>query len=103
MEVSREVTEALNDRLAYDKPSEIIKISARNGWEERGVGNYGFLNCRHLDLDTLIKALYVGYEIGKTPEERIFEYYQDAQWVQMKDAIIFVLETLDVQIKGVNE
>jgi len=50
-----------------------------------------------------INAFLNGYEVEKTPEERIFDYYQVAQWVQMKDAIIFVLEALDIKIKGINE
>ena len=34
-----------------------------------------------MDLDTLIKALYIGYEVEQTPEEKVLEYYnkQDHQ------------------------
>lgn len=41
VKVSKEVAEALDDRLLYDKPADIVATSARNGWEERGNKNKG--------------------------------------------------------------
>ena len=51
----------------------------------------------------LARILVLGYEIEQSPEELIYEYYQASTWVQEKDAVLFVLETLDIKIKGVND
>lgn len=98
--VSREVEQALNHVKERFSNDIIIDSHVRmpNGWNTES--NAYALNG--LDLDTLIRALYIGYEVELTPEERILEYYQATQWVQEKDAITFVLETLNIKIKGVN-
>lgn len=62
-----------------------------------------------LDLDTVIRALYIGYERKLTKEELVKEYYRD-QFVntpinkqdKATSAIIKTLNFLGVQIEGVN-
>lgn len=114
--VSREVAEALNDRLAYDKPADIVATSAKNGWEERGSNNVGCLNKQYLDLDTLIRAVYFGYEIEETPAEKVAEYYRQQlgrsrgillglEFAQCKariEAVEFVAKAYGLKIEGVN-
>jgi hypothetical protein len=34
-----------------------------------------FKGINGMDLDTLIRALYVGYEVVKSPEEKVLHYY----------------------------
>jgi len=76
VKVSKEVAEALNDRLTYNTPADIVATSARNGWEERGIKNNGCLNKRYLDLDTLIKAVYFGYEVEETELEKVYTHFK---------------------------
>lgn len=109
VKVSKEVAETLDDILAYYKPVDIVATSARNGWEERGAKNFGFLNARHLDLDTLIKAVYFGYEIEQTPADKVAEYYlmsvgqaNSAYRKGIKDDIEFVTKAYGLKIEGVN-
>lgn len=62
-----------------------------------------------LDLDTIIRALYVGYEVESGPEEKVLEYYQSlytgrefsAEWHKAV-AITKTLDLLNVQIQGIN-
>lgn len=116
VKVSKEVAEALNEVLAYVEPADIVATSARNGWEERGNRNNGCLNKRHLNLDTLIKAAYFGYETEETPEEKVAYYYRQqlgrsrgifpglefAQCRARMEAIEFVTKAYGLKIEGVN-
>lgn len=76
VKVTKEVAEALENRLVYDNPADIVATSARNGWEERGIKNNGCLNKRYLDLDTLIRAVYFGYEVEKTEKEKVIDHFK---------------------------
>lgn len=116
VKVTKEVADALCDRLKWITPWEIVGTSARNGWDERGRNNCGCLNARNLHLDTLIKALYVGYEIEETAEEIIkrkveklrktrAEYQAlDVQLITdgQMEGIKFTLDALGIEIEGVN-
>jgi hypothetical protein len=53
-----------------------------------------------LDLDTVCRALYQGYEIEMDPEEKVLEYY--LKNYHAAPVIEEVLNILNVQIKGVN-
>jgi hypothetical protein len=58
--------------------------------------------------DTLIKALAVGYEVMRTPEEKILETYQktyknDDHGRGFADGMIYVLDVLAMKIEGVNQ
>lgn len=62
-----------------------------------------------LSLDELARALYVGYEIEKTQEERyedVREAYRNAIALENYDerhAIEFTLDLLGIKIEGVND
>lgn len=101
VKVSREVAEAIEELYVeyggkIPDRIEVITYDIIRVIEMRKV-------FRSMRLQDVIKAISEGYEIIKIPEERILEYYQAAQWEQEKNAIKFVLETLDITIKGVNE
>jgi len=110
VKVSREVAEAIEafktmqkERFNITDLDEQFNI-AINWWISEEFHEFGdFQTIHDLKFIDFCNAFYYGYEVEKTPEERIFDYYQVAQWVQMKDAIIFVLEALDIKIKGVND
>lgn len=64
-----------------------------------------------LNGDTILRALYIGYEVESTPEDKVKEYYEQQVNVLSKDqfkqdntpyAIRMVLDLLEIQIKGVN-
>ncbi|MGF9741957.1 hypothetical protein ABEX06_00510 [Bacillus safensis] len=63
-----------------------------------------------MDIATLAAALINGYEIVKSPEEELHEYYVEALHTardettghDIQDAIRYTLETLDIKIEGVN-
>lgn len=38
----------------------------------------------HTKLDTLIRALYIGYEVEETPEEKVRELYENAKIAEKK-------------------
>lgn len=108
VKVSRELAEAINERLIWDKPSEIVRTSVRNGWEERGRCNVGVLNSRNTSLDTFIKALYFGYEVEETPESKFVEWYRSLDACKYNADNLkrigadTTLELLELKIEGVS-
>jgi hypothetical protein len=56
-----------------------------------------------LDLDTICRALYVGYELEPSPEEqvlKIYNFYRDNGFA--REVIEEVLAALKVEIKQIN-
>lgn len=68
-----------------------------NGWE----------NLQYMNPDDLIRALYVGYEVEQTPEEKVKDYYDSQKYHIDEDhaeyAIRNVLDILNIKIEGVNK
>lgn len=67
--------------------------------------------CDNLDRDTFIRAVYIGYEVEETPEDKVREYYKDQiKRASSRDgtdhvspaAIRKVLDLLNIKIDGVN-
>lgn len=71
--VSREVSEILEQQRDNGLHESTIKYHAMEpeGWLEDAAPLNG------LPLDTLIRALYVGYEIQLTPEEELAEFIDE--------------------------
>jgi hypothetical protein len=62
-----------------------------------------------MSVDTLIRALYVGYEIEPSPEEKINNWYQNLTNITsgtyadgVKEGIRGTLDFLNIKLKGVN-
>lgn len=58
-----------------------------------------------LRTDDLIKALYIGYEVEQTPEEKLLTYYEvekNEQNVEAKTAIEETLKILGLKVEGIN-
>ena len=108
--VTKEVAEAIEIVTISNTPAEIIKISALNGWGGDEDDYAECLNSSQLSLDTLIIALYIGYEIKKTPEEELAESYrfnyliegQDDENRAFANGIRYAVNTLGIKIEGVN-
>ncbi|MFS0562551.1 hypothetical protein AB1K91_17635 [Terribacillus sp. 179-K 1B1 HS] len=71
--VSREVAEALTVLLQDEIPESIVEGHTYSlfGYNDR------FSALNGLPLDTLIRALYLGYEIQLTPEEELAEFIEE--------------------------
>jgi hypothetical protein len=106
-------TELKSSQINGDK-SKFVKMYVNLGdddWQD------GYpLTC--LKNDDLIRALYIGYEVEQTPEERLVELFKQAckeeechdyrrpqqqWWEGRRMGMIDTLNTLNIKIKGVNE
>jgi hypothetical protein len=103
--------------LGINTKSRIIELHVKlpDGWKDHCTP------LNDMDLDDLITAIYIGYEVEQTPEDKVrktFEYAleqiekhdfghgdnQNAEhWKSLKSGIIFTLESLNIKIKGVND
>lgn len=62
-----------------------------------------------MDLNTVCRALYVGYEVEESPEDKILKFYKSldtrrefsADW-HVSLAITKTLNLLNIKIKGIN-
>jgi argonaute-like protein implicated in RNA metabolism and viral defense len=90
----------------------VIHWHSQNIWD----GDRAPLN--ELDLDTVCRALYVGYEIEAGPEEKVLDYFLKGQKIKDEfiasenpnsayivgnlDGVKDTLNLLNIQIKGIN-
>ncbi|WP_433748300.1 hypothetical protein [Paenibacillus amylolyticus] len=70
---------------------------------------------RYMPLDTLIRALYIGYEVEMTEEEQLFKAYEECpvvnggRWAQseniaaFRDGMTTALNIVGKRIWGINE
>jgi hypothetical protein len=75
----------------------------------------GSVHLNEISLDTLIRALYIGYEVEKTEEEQLFEAYEECpvvnggRWAQseniaaFRDGMTTALNIVGKRIWGINE
>lgn len=100
------------DKHSLDGISSIIEYHGAD-WENESAP------LNELSLDTLIRALYIGYEVEQTPEDSVLELYKEAEhhenenakerhyqntqyWSGCKRGIRDTLNTLNIKIKGIN-
>ncbi len=110
-EITKEQAEAIEFLREHYDDRRILEL-----YDEDGIGHmhqmYGH-DCGSLydlELIELAAALINGYEIGKSPEETLQEYYVEALHTardeatghDIQDAIRYTLETLGIKIEGVN-
>jgi hypothetical protein len=97
--LAKEEVEALEAALEIgggDKAN-VVQWHSTNIWD----GKQAPLN--DLDLDTLCTALYVGYELEESPEEKVLKFYEaNAKSNQIEFAVRKTLELLNIQIPGIN-
>lgn len=97
--ISKKEAEALESALEINggDKSGVIHWHAQNLFD----GKRKPLN--DLDLDTVCRALYVGYELEPAPEEqvlKIYNFYRDNGFA--REVIEEVLAALNVEIQGIN-
>ena len=90
--------------------SDLLRIHAKDRWIEE------FSCLNELDIMTLAAALVNGYEVKKTPEEKLREYYEslwsdycdsDDPFIEVacesaRAAVKETLNLLGIEIEGVN-
>lgn len=76
-------------------------------------GDFLFIpeELRHIGLHDFMTAIYVGYEVEKSPSDKVREIYENVEGygefstffkADMRNVIKDVLNALDVPIEGVN-
>jgi hypothetical protein len=99
--LSKQEAEALESALEMnggDKAS-VVHWHAQNLWE----GKREVLNDQ--DLDLIIRALYIGYEVEPGPEEKVLEYFEKLNNKSLSSGrviVIDVLNLLNIYITGIN-
>lgn len=99
----RDVAEAIERYLNEFDKERLLKAHGDSGeWvdDDRQALN-------KIDLMTLASALVNGYEVEKSPEERVLKFYLEGdvpyQWMSEKRRIIkTTLDLLGIKIEGVN-
>ena len=109
--VTKEVAEAieyLRGRLDY-KFADFMRVSSQGGWS-----TVKSSPLNNIEIETLAGAILNGYEIEKSPEEKVREYYDNliaeddgtthgtALRVTRTRVIIGTLDILGIKIEGVN-
>lgn len=113
VKLTKEQAEALGNARQIWEDSEMVEIHASSGkcrWSENSQA------LESLSLDTLIKALYIGYEVEQTPHDKVRELYNeidkaythtfpDATSLRVfaKQAIKTTLDILGEEVEGVNK
>lgn len=112
VKLTKRQIEALEHARSTYQVSELIAAHAQYGfgWSGRCYA------LRTMNLDTLIKALYYGYEALLTPEERLLEAYKNYEQSSLSAddresrelnhmvclGIKLAVETLGIKIEGIN-
>ncbi|WP_053070353.1 hypothetical protein [Alkalihalobacillus pseudalcaliphilus] len=99
--ITREQAAAIDNILEFGDVEDIVREHAEegDGWESAWTPING------MPLDTLIRALYVGYKIELTEREKhdkIRDLYQTSYYGNHRFYIKEVLSILDIEVEGVN-
>lgn len=109
--ITKEQAEVIQIFMDGDKEkSDLLRIHAKDRWIEE------FSCLNELDIMTLAAALINGYEVKKTPEEKVREYYEslwsdycdsDDPFIEVacesaRAAVKETLNLLGIKIEGVN-
>lgn len=102
--LTREQADALESliRFTYDKNEKSDIVAAHAYRKEQWINKYAPLT--ELDLDTVIKALYIGYEV-QTPEKKLVELFNKTRTLGVPaytNGIKDTLNTLGITIPGIN-
>lgn len=113
VKLTKAQAESLEDASKYNDIEKIVRIHMdvpdAKAWMR------GSVHLNELSLDTLIRALYIGYEVEKTEEEQLFEAYEECpvvnggRWAQseniaaFRDGMTTALNIVGKRIWGINE
>jgi hypothetical protein len=107
--------DALKSAIRTLDADDVIRLHSSDSFEWRGSS----AALKNVPLKTLALALYVGYDVEKTAEERIRERYEEEKAAEdsyivtedfdrsrrhlyYRKGIYFTLDTLGIKIGGVN-
>jgi|GEM_PF-2673191 len=112
VKLNQEQAEALEYVINRNNEKEIILAHANDpeGWLDKAAP------LKSLDFDVLVKALYNGYEIEQTPEDKLLEVYKKYESAGLQEwhpisrerhhlicqGIKLAVDTLGLKIKGIN-
>jgi hypothetical protein len=98
------------DSVMMNNSKEEIIVEHANGNNE-WTGEWSPLNA--LSLDSLIRAVYIGYEVEKTPEEKVKELYDNygpnsqGHQVNMDErvqmGIKLALKSIGMKVEGITD
>jgi hypothetical protein len=103
VKLQKEVAEALEFAKSKVSKEDIVRWHVDHIWtdDEKPL--------QSLSLDHLITALYVGYELEVSPEEKVKEYFLNHLKLEdqvyhngVLNGILKTLELLNIKLKGVN-
>ena len=106
--VKREVAEAIEFQLMGRSAEEIVCSKAT---QLKGCGEFTNSSAvlNDISMETLVRALYVGYEVEKTPKQELVEIYRyyrkeaySPDMTAYADGIARAVNTLGISIEGVN-
>jgi len=83
------------DKILFLHEEAKMKGSTKK-WEGK---NWSHLN--YLSIPQMAQALYVGYEVEKTPKEKALGYYNFLP-IENKEVIKTFLEILEYKLEGIN-
>jgi hypothetical protein len=111
VKVSREVAEAIeyllnHEHYGYTKEKLLLTHAEMERFPKRTWADNSALN--NVELLDLAAMIVNGYEVEQTPEEIIKEKYEELFDYEpidraCKDSFRFILDTLGIKIKGVND
>lgn len=104
VKISREASEAIE--LMRAQGATLTEIVERH-YDGELIPVNGYEHVSGLSLDTLIRALYIGYEVEETPEDKVMELYKNPDLHELNPnsyriGIRDALNALNIKIDGVN-
>lgn len=109
----------VSDKVKLTKEQAEAVVSACISWEKHQIVKIHLENpndwCNDCEAlsgikpDTIIRALYIGYEVEQSTEEKIYELWKSQKYSKADDQIRTeygierVLEIIGMKVKGINE
>lgn len=102
VKLTKEQAIVIEDIKKYRVPENTITTHFNcglGGWVDE------YISLNGMPLDTLIRALYIGYEVEQTVEEQLKDYYESImRYDHIEEAEVFksVLNIIGMKVKGIN-
>lgn len=97
--------------LTKEQAEALETIKQDDTWPLESMINYHVSSVWHsnpynhlndMDLATLLEAYFCGYEVEKSPEDKVYEMYNNGD-VGIKTTVRMMLGHLNIKIKGIND
>lgn len=103
VKVSREIADAYQELLDKHEGNSLAVVYE---WSEQLLPHKTDSILKTIDWNTLLALITDNHEIKLTPEEKILEQFNQMKyidWDMYTDGMLFVLDVLDIKIKGINK